>query len=167
VPAYLPELVPELVLGQSGCRDLPSTGTGRVSGQPEGRDWPLRDLERFGTSPSTGTRTGTRSGTSCRTSCGTRTGTCLLIAGLEAVTKGNSRVKIGKRRRVQHLEKFRLFRVPVRPKRRDSVLIIFLVDFFVLWCTLPKPSTTRGGKKKKKIKLKKRKQKLKKHSPLF
>jgi hypothetical protein len=43
------------------------------------------------------------------------------------------------------LRKFRLFRVPVRPKRRDSVLIYF----FVLWCTLPKPSTTRGNRKKK------------------
>jgi hypothetical protein len=72
----------------------------------------------------------------------------LLVAGLEAVTKGNSRVKIGQRRRVQHLEKFRLFRVPVRPKRRDSVLIFFWVDFFVHWCTLPETSTTRGGEKK-------------------
>jgi hypothetical protein len=59
----------------------------------------------------------------------------LLIAGLKAVLKGNSRVEIGQRRRVQHLEFFWLFRVPVRPKRRDSASTrrdsFFLFFFFV------------------------------------
>ena len=50
-----------------------------------------------------GPRTGTRSGTSCRRVVG-------LVAGHEELLKSNSRVKIGQRRRVQHLEKFRLFR---------------------------------------------------------
>lgn len=101
----------------------------------------------------------TRSGTSCRA----RTRTRLVVARLEAVSKGNSRVKIEQRRRVQHLEKFRIFRVPVRPKRRDFRLIYFLYFFLFFLCTLPKPSRNRGGKK---FKLKKKiKKKIKKHSP--
>lgn len=60
-----------------------------------------------------------------------------LVLGLEAVSKGNSRVKIEQRRRVQHLENFRIFRVPVRPKRRDSVSINFFLYFFCFFVHTP------------------------------
>ena len=95
-----------------------------------------------------GPRIGAHSGTGCRTSCGTSTGTRFLVAGFEAVLVGNSRVKIGQRRRVQTLRIILAFQGA--GKAKDSVLIFYFFSFcnffFVFWCTLPKPST-RGGKK--------------------
>ncbi len=64
-----------------------------------------------------------------------------LVARLEAVLKGNSRVEIGQRR-VQHLEKFRLFRVPVR-FRFFSLLLFTYFCFFL--CT-PEYLQDIGGK---------------------
>lgn len=72
-----------------------------------------------------------------------------LALGLEAVSKGNSRVKIEQRRRVQHLEKFRIFQGAGKAKEEGLCFdyIFFFNIFFVFLCTLPKPSTTRGGVK--------------------
>lgn len=71
-----------------------------------------------------------------------------LVAGLEEVLKGNSRVNIEQRRRVQHLEKFRILRVPVRPKRRDSVSGFFSFFFGTFFFGAhSRISTNRGGKK--------------------
>jgi hypothetical protein len=123
--------------------------SGTSCGTRAGTCWETRTGTRCGapTETRTGSRrgdlvpgveAGPRTGTSCRTSCGSRSGTRLLVAGLGEVLKGNSRVNIEQRRRVQHLEIFWILRVPVRPNRRDSVsgfFSFFSVIFFL--CTLP------------------------------